>query len=307
MKNLSEKVRGLIAKNFEIEPGKISLQKESAQDGSVKLLIRMKDGQEVETVYIPRGKRKTVCVSTQVGCKFKCAFCASGKAGFLRNLTAGEILSQVLRARDLSDSGNLTHIVFMGIGEPLDNMDNVLTTLNSLNDPDMLHLGARRMTISTCGVVPKIYALAEKRVRVELSVSLHGVTDAVRSRIMPVNRRYPVKELMSACDHYTGVTGREVTYEYLLAEGLNAGIQDATALAKKLMKRRCKVNLIPLNPIAEFPYKRPNYRTIQAFQNALEERHVTTTVRFSRGTDIDAACGQLRSIRLRQQKKVDTN
>jgi 23S rRNA (adenine2503-C2)-methyltransferase len=294
MRNLPKATAHAMDSHFSLDVGEVCEKHVSKEDGSIKLLIKMKDGQLAETVYIPRGKRRTVCVSSQVGCKFGCVFCASGQAGFARNLKASEIISQVLLAKDAAKQQSITHVVFMGMGEPLDNYKEVMDAVTRLNDKSTLGLGARKITISTSGLVPKIDAFRDKKLQLELAVSLHGPNDAIRSQLMPINRRWPVKELIDECRRYTEETNRVITFEYLLADGLNCSANNAQELTRLLKGLKCKVNLIPLNPIKEFPYERPSYPTIKKFQSILESRGIRTTVRFSRGNDIDAACGQLR-------------
>ncbi len=296
MTNLPAPLRARMLGEFTIDAGEVVQRNHSRDDDSVKLLIRFSDGELAETVFIPRDKRRTVCVSSQVGCKFGCVFCASGQAGFARHLKAGEIVAQVLRARDESDTKDVSHIVFMGMGEPFDNYGEVLAAIRRLNDPKCFEIGARKITVSTSGLVPKIDSFCEKGIQVELSVSLHGANDEVRGKLMPINRRWPVKELIESCRNYVDKTGRVITFEYLLAKGLNASVSDAKELAMLLRDVHCKVNLIPLNPIPEFPYERPSYPEIKAFQNVLERNEVPATVRFSRGNAISAACGQLRRM-----------
>lgn len=302
MGNLPRSAKEKIESHFSVNPGKICKANRSKDDQSIKLLLELADGEMVETVYIPKRDRQTVCVSSQVGCKFKCAFCASGQDGFFRNLTVGEIVSQVLRARDQSPNLKITNIVFMGIGEPLDNFDNVLGAIRLLNNPELFGIGARKITISTCGVVPKIRLLSEQGLQIELSVSLHGATDEIRGKIMPVNKAFPLADLLPACRDYVEKTKREITFEYILADGLNASLHDAAELLKVLKSVRCKINLIPLNPIPEFPYKRPSVAQIRDFEEKLNKGGIRTTVRFSSGTDINAACGQLRSVELKKGK-----
>ena len=296
MTNLSFELRERLKKEFTVGlPGAMERQR-SDGDKSVKLLLRLADGDFVETVYMPVEGRKTLCVSSQVGCKFHCAFCASGQAGFLRNLSMGEILAQVLLARDESPDRKVTNIVFMGIGEPFDNYKEVLRAVRQLNSKSGLNLGARHITISTCGIVPKIEQLGEEGLQVELSVSLHGPNDTVRGAIMPVNKAYPVKTLIEACRKYAKKTKRAITFEYILVKGVNASPKEAQELARLLKGMLCKVNLIPYNPIEEFPHEAPNYQEIVAFQKILQQQGIKTTVRFSKGQDIQAACGQLRSV-----------
>ena len=277
MTNLSADLRKKLKAAFSISLPEIVEKELSHEDKSVKLLLKLKDKDLVEAVYMPLEKRQTVCISSQVGCKFHCAFCASGQAGFLRNLTMGEIIAQVLRARDLSPDKKITNIVFMGIGEPFDNYRELLRTVRTLNSKE---------------------ALGEEGLQVELSVSLHGPTDAVRGAVMPVNRAYPVKTLIEACKKYVKKTKRAITFEYILIKGVNASEKEARELAKLLKGMLCKVNLIPYNPIAEFPHAAPTYKEIVRFQQILQEAGVRTTVRFSKGRDIQAACGQLRSVKV---------
>ena len=300
MTNLSAPLQENLKKHFDIFLPEVVEKQRSEGDKSVKLLLRLKGGDYVEAVYMPVDGRRTVCISSQVGCKFHCAFCASGQNGFLRNLTVGEILGQVLRARDLSQDKKITNIVFMGIGEPFDNYENVVRALGMLNSKSALGIGARKMTISTCGIVPKIEDLSEEGIQVELSVSLHGPNDAVRGSIMPVNKAYPVKELIAACKQYAKKTKRAITFEYILIKGVNASLQEAEELGRLLKGMLCKVNLIPYNPIEEFPHEAPTYKEVVAFQKVLESYGVRTTVRFSKGQDIQAACGQLRSVQLKK-------
>lgn len=301
MTNISASDREKLKEEFEIGLPEIAEKHASREDGSVKLLLRMSDGQYAETVLIKRGARRTVCVSSQVGCKFKCVFCASGQAGFGRNLTADEIVAQVLRATEMNNGERISHIVFMGMGEPMDNLPAVLKTIKILNHTKCFGIGARRITVSTSGIVSKFETLEKEGLQVELSVSLHGADDKVRGKLMPVNRKWPVQELIKACHEYTIRTNRQITFEYLLADGLNAYPEQAKQLALLLKGMICKVNLIPLNPIPEFPYKRPSYKNITVFQRILRQNGIAATVRFSRGGDISAACGQLR--RMRQEAK----
>lgn len=296
MSNLSYELRARLRRAFRLRMPEIVERRRSHDDRSVKALLRLEDGDTVECVTMPVQDRLTVCVSSQVGCKFHCAFCASGQAGFFRNLKMSEILAQLLVARDLSKPRRLTHVVFMGIGEPFDNYTELLRTVRTLNSPQTLGIGARRITISTCGVVPKIRALAEEGLQVELSVSLHGPNNAVRGAVMPVNKAFPVEELIAACHLYVKKTHRAITFEYILIDGVNSAEREARELAKLLEGLTCKVNLIPYNPIQEFPHAPPSYRKIVTFQKILQSQGVKTTVRFSKGRDIQAACGQLRSM-----------
>jgi 23S rRNA (adenine2503-C2)-methyltransferase len=300
MTNLSVPLREQLKKSFYVGLPRAVEKQRSAGDKSAKLLIRLKKGDFVETVYISEQSRRTICVSSQVGCKFHCAFCASGQNGFLRNLSMGEMLSQVLLARDLAEDKKITNIVFMGIGEPFDNYRQLLRTIRQLNAKGSLGIGARKITVSTCGVIPKIEALADEGLQVELSVSLHGPNDAVRGALMPVNKAFPVKPLIEACKKYVKKTKRAITFEYILVKGVNASVKEAAALGRLLKGMLCKVNLIPYNSIEEFPHEAPSYPEIVAFQQTLQSHGIKTTVRFSKGADIQAACGQLRSVHLKK-------
>lgn len=298
MTNLSVSLRERLEKEFSIELPKVVERLHSKGDESVKLLLELKKGDSVETVYLPVKDRKTLCISSQVGCKFHCAFCASGQNGFMRNLSLGEMMGQVLRARDEASDKKVTHIVFMGIGEPFDNYKELMRTVRQLNSKNALGIGSRKITISTCGVVPKIDALADEGLQVELSVSLHGPNDTVRGAIMPVNNAYPVKSLIEACKKYVQKTKRAITFEYILIKGVNASPKEAQALGRLLKGILCKVNLIPYNPIEEFPHEEPSYLEIVDFQKILQKSGIKTTVRFSKGQDIQAACGQLRAKKI---------
>ncbi len=320
MTNLPAALREKIKDEFAIVIPAVVESKHSEGDNSTKLLLKLNEKDYVEAVYMPAKKprrirpqgfgtgspkpggepmktRETVCVSSQVGCKFHCAFCASGQDGFMRNLTMGEIMAQVLMARDLSPEKRLTNVVFMGIGEPFDNYKEMMRTVRTLNSPGAFGLAARRITISTCGVVPKIEQLTKEGLQVELSISLHGPNDIVRGAIMPVNNAYPVKKLIEACKAYSANTKRLITFEYILISGVNASLKEAGELGRLLKGMLCKVNLIPYNPIEEFPHDQPSYEDIKRFQHILQRHGVKTTVRFSKGRDIQAACGQLRSVR----------
>lgn len=306
-----------------------------SSDGVQKLLLACEDGERIETVLIPSKGRVTQCISTQVGCAFGCAFCASGAAGCVRDLTAGEIVAQVMAACHLMRTAagpSLTaalsgaspcpdphspalrppasdrrpapgakpalprpgNIVVMGMGEPFANYDHVIRALRILNDQKGVNIGARHITLSTCGVVPGIRRLADEGLQFELSVSLHAPDDALRSRLMPVNRRWPIAELLDTCRAYTEKTGRVVTFEYTLVKDLNDRPHHADALIRLLRHTPCKVNLIPLSPVDGAGFERPEDRTCLAFLDALLKAKINTTLRKSRGKDVDAACGQLR-------------
>jgi 23S rRNA (adenine2503-C2)-methyltransferase len=267
-----------------------------SRDGTEKFLLELNDGRVIEAVMIPAQARFTGCVSTQVGCKFACFFCASGMGGFKRDLTAAEILEQVLYLKYNSRARNLTHLVFMGIGEPLDNYDNVLKAVRMINSKEGLGLGARRITISTCGIVPGIRRLGDEKLQIELSVSLHGADDKTRSLLVPVNKKYPLKELISTCRDYINKTNRQITFEYVLIKDVNSDLPSAQKLTRlcKILKT-CKVNLIPANPAKEKNVLAPNKLEILLFRDRLLKSGISATLRKARGEDILAACGQLGS------------
>ena len=272
---------------------------EDPETGTRKPLLELADGNLVECVLIPAGDRWTVCVSSQVGCACGCAFCASGLSGCERNLESGEIAAQaVWAAREIGRRPD--NVVFMGSGEPFFNYANVLAAARRLNaaPPEGLGIGARKITVSTCGVVPGIERFSREGTQFELSVSLHAPTDALRSRIMPVNDRWPIRELVAACRAHTEKTGRIVTFEYTLVEGFNDSPREAAALLALLRGFPCRANLIPLNPVPEFPGRAPSPRACEAFRAALERGGLNATLRRSKGRSAEAACGQLRRRRL---------
>lgn len=264
-------------------------------DGTEKALLRLADGQRVETVLLREDDRRTVCVSTQVGCPVGCPFCATGRMGFVRDLTVGEIAAQVLHfARELRAAGeHVTHVVLMGMGEPFLNYDATLQAVRNLNDRRGFGLGARRITVSTAGVIPGIRRLAEEGVQVNLAVSLHAADDTLRAKLVPLGERWPIADVLSAADHYAAVTGRRVSYEYVLLRDVNDGRNHAHSLARLLRGRLAHVNLIPFNPAPGLPFERPDPRRVDAFRQELVLRGVDATVRRSRGVEIQAGCGQL--------------
>ncbi|MDQ2654739.1 MAG: 23S rRNA (adenine(2503)-C(2))-methyltransferase RlmN [Chloroflexota bacterium] len=270
----------------------------TADDGeTIKTLYRTRDGELLETVLMLYPDRATVCVSCQVGCAVGCSFCATGLMGLARNLSAGEIVAQVVGAtREARERGRaLTNIVMMGMGEPLQNYAETMKFIRIVHDPDGLNLGARRITVSTSGIVPRIAALAQEDLPVNLAVSLHAPEDEQRSALVPINRRYPIAMLMETIDQYIERTGRRVSFEYALMRGINDSDETARKLADLLRGRLCHVNIIPLNPVDVLPYERPDPAGIERFAGILRDAGIPTTVRYSRGLDIDAACGQLRA------------
>lgn len=298
MTNLSKPLREKLAARCFITAPVVARKQESRLDGTIKYLWELSDGNCIETVLMQYHHGNTVCISSQVGCRMGCAFCASTIAGKVRDLRPSEMLDQVLFTQ-LDSGREISNIVLMGIGEPLDNMDNVLRFLELVNHPDGLHIGMRHISLSTCGVVPGIDALAEKQLQLTLSVSLHAPDSETRSRIMPVNRAYDVERLFDACHRYFEKTGRRISFEYAMIDGVNDNDWQADLIAKKLRGMPGHVNLIPLNDVVESPYK-PS-RRVAAFQKRLESHGITATVRRSLGGDIDASCGQLRRKAMEEQ------
>ena len=287
MTDLPAELRTRLAAEFTVG-APVLTKRLAAEDGTEKLVLRFSDGACVEAVVIPSSGRTTVCVSTQVGCRFGCRFCASGKRGFLRHLSAGEIAVQVeVAGRDVAN------VVFMGMGEPLDNLDNVMRAVAILNDGKGRNIGARRMTVSTAGVIPGIEAFARVGGQVRLSVSLHAADDKLRSRLMPLNRRYPLAELLAACRTYVAATGRRLTVEYVLLAGVNDRASDAEHLAGILKGLDAYVNLIPFSGVPGSGFRTPSARVVDAFAARLRRAGVNAVVRRSRGSEIRAACGQL--------------
>lgn len=292
MHNLPSALRLDLKQSFRAAPFTQRDAREAA-DGVVKCLLEAADGELVETVCIPAAARRTVCVSTQAGCALGCLFCATAKGGFARNLSAGEIVGQVIAAARYWNE-RPSHVVFMGMGEPLLNVEALLRSLTILNAPEGLGIAARRMTISTCGIVPGIQRLSTFGMQVELSVSLHAPEDRLRERLMPVNRRWPLTPLLAACRDYAKRTGRIITFEYTLVAGLNDQPDQARQLVARLRGLPCRVNLIPLSPIPEFEGRAPDEAAIQHFRFLIRRAGINVTVRQSRGASVDAACGQLR-------------
>ena len=301
---MTDQPKTLLAKleeQFYIAAPKIERRQE-AKDGTVKYLLRMADGNCIETVVMRYHYGNTVCVSTQVGCRMGCRFCASTQAGRVRNLEAGEICSEIYTAqKDIGE--RISHIVLMGIGEPLDNFDEVMRFLENISSPEGVNIGMRNISLSTCGLVPKIDQLAEKKLQLTLSVSLHAPDSETRSRIMPVNRAWDVEELFAACHRYFRRTGRRISFEYAMIDGVNDHDWQADLIARRIAGMPGHVNLIPLNDVVESPFK-PS-RRIAAFQKRLESHGITATVRRSLGGDIDASCGQLRRRAMEERKGED--
>jgi 23S rRNA (adenine2503-C2)-methyltransferase len=291
MTDLPKSLRARLAEAYDLCPLDLA-GGERSKDGTEKFLFRLEDGRHIESVLIPSVGRRTLCLSTQVGCKFACAFCASGAGGFERSLLTSEILGQVLFLRDRLDV-RLTNFVFMGMGEPLDNTDNVVRAVLIMNSPEGMGIAARRLTISTVGIIPGIEKLETLGLQVNLSLSLHATTEELRSRLLPVNRKFPLKQVIRAGARYAGATGRMITIEYVLISGINDSAADARRLASIAKTLRAKVNLIPYSPGCG-PGFEPSPATKQAaFLQTLEGSGIAATLRRSKGADIRAACGQL--------------
>ena len=293
MTNLPKQLREALAREYPLYTPKVVRKQESQKDGTIKYLWQLSDGNCVETVLMRYRYGNTVCISTEVGCPMGCAFCASTIGGLVRRLEPAEMLDEVLFTQ--VDSGlPVSHIVLMGIGEPLDNFDNVMRFLELVNSADGMNISMRHISLSTCGLVPKIDALAEKKLQISLAISLHGPNNELRSRVMPVNKAYPIEELLAACRRYYEATGRRIHFEYAMIDGVNDTPECARELLKRLKGLGAHVNLIPLNHVEESPLKPSSKEAVARFQKILEDGGVTATVRRTLGGDIDASCGQLR-------------
>ena len=293
MTNLPKALRDTLAENYPINAPKVVRKQESQKDGTIKYLWELSDGNCVETVLMRYHYGNTVCISTEVGCRMGCAFCASTIGGLVRRLEPFEMLDEVLFTQ--IDSGlPISHIVLMGIGEPLDNMDNVLRFLELVNSEDGMNISMRHISLSTCGLVPKIDELAEKKLQISLAISLHGPNNAIRSKTMPVNKAYPIEELIEACRRYYAATSRRIHFEYAMIDGVNDSEENAKELLRLLKGLPAHVNMIPLNHVEESPLKPSSKAAVAKFQKILEDGGVTATVRRTLGGDIDASCGQLR-------------
>ena len=293
MTDLPKGLRDVLSEKYPICPPEVVRKQESKKDGTIKYLWKLSDGNCVETVLMRYHYGNTVCISTEVGCRMGCAFCASTLGGLVRRLEPYEMLDQVLFTQ--LDSGlPVSHIVLMGIGEPLDNMDNVLRFLALVNSEDGMNISMRHISLSTCGLVPKIDELAKHKLQISLAISLHGPNNEIRSRIMPVNKAYPIEDLLDACRRYYAATGRRIHFEYAMIDGVNDSPENAKELLRRLKGLPAHVNMIPLNHVEESPLKPSSRSAVAAFQKILEDGGVTATVRRTLGGDIDASCGQLR-------------
>lgn len=294
MTNLSKELRTTIAQKARI--GRLTLsEKEVSVDGTIKYCFRLADGKMIESVLIPEDDRHTLCVSSQVGCAMGCVFCLTATMGFIRNLTCAEIVGQVvavLEELQQREAGTINNLVFMGMGEPLANFDILLKSLNILMDDLGLNFAERRITVSTCGLVPEILKLGGQT-NVNLAISLHAADDATRNRLMPINSRYPIAELLDTCRSFPLSKRKRIMFEYILLKGINDSDQDARKLAKILRGIPCKINLLPCNEAPQIPFEKPDDARIESFQNILRKNKYTVLLRTSRGADISAACGQL--------------
>ncbi len=293
MTNISARQREVLSEKCYIALPKIHQKFVSKIDGTVKYLFELYDGERIESVFMRYKHGNTICISTQAGCRMGCTFCASTLAGLSRHLTPSEMLGQILAAQN--DTGErISNIVMMGIGEPLDNYDNSIKFLKLVNCPDGINIGYRHISLSTCGVVPGIYKLAQENLPITLSISLHAPTQEYRESIMPVARKWSIDELIKACRDYIDVTGRRISFEYTMIDSVNDSEECARTLVKLLSGMLCHVNLIPLNDVKERNFRKSNIRSIQSFASILEKNGITATVRRRLGSDINASCGQLR-------------
>ena len=292
MTNLSLDLREKLQKNFSLCVFKI-LRKQVSKDGTIKYLFDVLDGNSIETVLMKYHHGYSLCVSTQIGCKMGCKFCASTGIGFERNLSSGEIVEELL-AVERDEKIKISNVVFMGIGEPLDNYENVINSIKIINNQKGINIGARHISVSTSGLVPMIYKLADENIQCTLSISLHATNNKKRSEMMPINNKYSIEELIQACKDYIDKTNRRISFEYALAKDNNDNLEDAKELVKLLKGMLCHVNLIPINKIDNGKYVKSSNENILRFRDYLNEHGITATVRRELGSDIEAACGQLR-------------
>ena len=298
MTNLSLDLRNKLKQNYTICNYNI-LKKQESKDGTIKYLFDVLDGNAIETVLMSYHHGYSICVSSQIGCKMGCKFCASTGINFIRSLTSGEIVEQII-AVEQDQNIRISNVVFMGIGEPFDNYDNVVNAIHIINNPKGLNIGARHISVSTSGLVPKIYQLADENIQCTLSISLHATNNEKRSGMMPVNNAYPIEELIQACKDYIAKTNRRISFEYALAKDSNDNLDDAKELVKLLKGMLCHVNLIPINKIENGQYSKSTNENIMRFRDYLNDHGIVATIRRELGSDIDAACGQLRRKNLKE-------
>ena len=294
MTNLSKNLREKLEKEAKLSYARILEKRVSKQDGTTKYLFALENDNIIESVLMRYGYGNAVCISTQVGCRMGCTFCASTLDGVERNLTAGEMLSQIYEIQ--KDTGErVSSVVLMGSGEPLDNYDNVIKFIKLLNDKDGLNIGQRHITLSTCGLIEKMYKLADECLQITLAVSLHAPNDEIRNKIMPVSKKNDMDRLLEACKYYSDTTKRRITFEYAMISGVNDSIECAKELSERLRNMLCHINLIPVNDVKERNYKKSSGETVERFAEFLNSKGIETTVRRKLGSDINAACGQLRN------------
>ncbi|WP_339170413.1 23S rRNA (adenine(2503)-C(2))-methyltransferase RlmN [Anoxybacillus sp. FSL W8-1294] len=305
MTNIPKALRERLAEHFVITTLKTLVQ-QTSKDGTMKFLFELHDGYSIETVLMRHDYGNSICVTTQVGCRIGCTFCASTLGGLKRNLQAGEIVAQVVKVQKALDETNerVSSIVVMGIGEPFDNYDELIKFLKIVNHPKGLHIGARHITVSTSGIIPKIYQFADENMQINFAISLHAPNTELRSKLMPINRAYKLPELMEAVRYYIEKTGRRVTFEYGLFGGVNDQIEHAEELAELIKGLKCHVNLIPVNYVPERNYVRTPREQIFAFEKTLKKHGINVTIRREQGHDIDAACGQLRAKERKEETKA---
>ena len=298
MSDISLKFREVLKEKFTLTLPTIDI-KQVASDGTIKLLLKLEDGNKIETVLMRYSYGNVVCVSSQVGCNMGCSFCASGLLKKKRNLNVDEMVGQVMvidkLLKEENENQRVTHVVVMGTGEPFDNYDNVMDFVRICNHPKAFAIGARHITVSTCGIVDKILKYANEGLQINLAISLHASNDETRSKLMKINKVYPLKELINACRQYEIIANRRLTFEYILLKGVNDSLENADELADLIKGMLAYVNLIPYNPVNENDYQRSDNKTVKSFLDRLIKRGVTATIRKEFGTDIDAACGQLRA------------
>lgn len=295
MSNLSKELREQLKEHFTFDILKI-VEKQESKDGTIKYLFEMLDGSLIETVLMIHDYGKSLCVTSQVGCNMKCSFCASGLLRKQRDLTPGEIVAQVMKVQ-LDTKQRISHVVVMGTGEPFDNYDNVMEFVRIINHPNGLAIGARHITISTCGLIPGIQRYSDEGIQTNLAISLHAPNDEIRNQLMPINRRYPLDDLRHAISDYIDKTNRRVTFEYILLKDVNDSLVDTRQLAHYLRGLNAYVNLIPYNSVDEHGYQPSDQETIEKFKSELLRLHINVTLRKEHGRDIDGACGQLRAKR----------
>ena len=293
MTNLSKALRDKLSENFELTSLNVVDKRESAKDGTCKFLFELSDNRVIESVLMKYKHGNSVCISSQVGCRMGCRFCASTLGGLERNLTPAEMLDQIYKIQKMSGE-RVSNVVLMGTGEPLDNYDNVLKFIQLLTDENGLNISQRNITVSTCGLVNRIKDLAEEELQITLAISLHAPNDRVRKEIMPIANKYSIKEIIDAVTFYYNKTGRRISFEYSLVEGVNDSEDNAKELIHVVRGLNCHVNLIPVNPIKERDFKQTQMQFVQNFKNILEKNRINVTIRREMGSDIDAACGQLR-------------